>query len=405
MGLAVLGFLLGWILARVRLRGPAPRPVFVAADYVADPRDERLYDEVREGGDILLVPRHSRTAEDVRQKFPSFIVAAAGDGWIPLRRLGDTVGTALRDWWRLMTWTDLPPGLFYRVISLPYRRLALRAFLHRFRPQFYWGRDDYNEDHILRRQELRAVDSVSLGLNHGYTHYSNHSPMWRYISFDRYYTFGAAHYNRYMHETWAPDMVVVPSGSFGATREDYAHRFDPRPRDIGVLTAAFVCEERMVEFVRGLATAFPDRTIWLQVKVIFVDTDDGRAFIAACTEGLPNVRHTRDSIFDIFRRVSYAFSDPSSAVVEAIQFGVCSFLTDVLPVQKVSLYREFPGICVTSADEAAGRIKGIESGARPYPRRSLGELVDLSGRVYFDSIRGDVGLPPKEDAIPLPDVA
>jgi len=287
----------------------------------------------------------------------------------------------------------LQPALYYRAGTLPFRRAVLRGFFNRFHPKFYWGRDDYNDEHILRRQELHRVGGKSFGLNHGYSHYSNFYPAWRYISFDRFYAFGMAQYNRYTKETWASDMTVVPSGSFGATREDYTRRNDPRPNDIGVFVSAFVFEKPMITFIRNLADEFSDRTVWLQVKRSFVDKPFGRSFIQECQKDLANVQHTRDSLFDIFAKARYAFSDPSTVVVEALQFGCISFMTDVSPIHKDSLHRKFPGLCVTSAKEAANHIRDIEAEKWHYPRESFGELVDLSGRVFFDIIRKDMGLP------------
>ena len=89
-------------------------------------------------------------------------------------------------------------------------------------------------------------------------------------------------------------------------------------------------------------------------------------------------------------------------VVEALQFGQMSFFADLMPEQKTCIYRDFPEICVSSAEEAVKRIRAIEAGEETYPLESLGSLVDLSGRVFFDVIREDLGLPSKEPARPLP---
>ena len=288
-----------------------------------------------------------------------------------------------------------PLVILTRLGALPFRRVVLRAFFNRYRPKFFWGRDDYNEEHILRRQELHRIGCQSFGLNHGYSHYSHSYPAWHYISFDRFYTFGLAQYNRYTKNTWAEDMVVVPAGTFGATRKNYELRTSPRPNDIGVFVSSFVYENTMTALVRDLAKAFPERTIWLQIKATFLTKPIGQDFIQNCTKERPNIRHTSDGLFDIFPKVRYSFSDPSTVVVEAMQFGCLSFMTDVSPIQKVSLYREFSGLCVTSGEAAVKRIRDIEAGRWAYTSENYGELVDLSGRVFFDIIREDIGLAAK----------
>ena len=84
------------------------------------------------------------------------------------------------------------PAHFYGIIALPFRRIILRGFFNKFRPAYFWGRDDYNVEHIIRRQEMHRYGGISLGINHGFPSYANLFPQWRYISFDRYYTFGRA---------------------------------------------------------------------------------------------------------------------------------------------------------------------------------------------------------------------
>ena len=218
---------------------------------------------------------------------------------------------------------------------------------------------------------------------------------WHYISFDRFYTFGLAHYNRYTKNTWAKDMVVVPAGTFGATRKNYELRLSSRPDDIGIFVSSFVYENTMIALVRDLAEAFSKRTIWLQIKPTFLAKPIGQEFIKNCTKERPNIRPTSDGLFDLFPKVRYSFSDPSTVVVESMQFGCLSFMTDVSPIQKTSLYREFSGLCVTSGKAAIKRIKDIEAGRWIYPIEDYGELVDLSGRVFFDIIREDIGLSAK----------
>ena len=400
-------YALSWIITRARLTAPVPEKFFFAADYYEDQRDFRLYHEVAEGGPLLLVLRHpQRQTVEPYDELKPYKSCSCRDGRFGLCGALKAAVMAFRDSIRLFRqFGGSQPALYYRVGVLPFRRIVLRAFFNRYHPKFYWGRDDYNEDHILRHQELRRVGGKSFGLNHGYSHYSNFYPMWRYISFDRYYAFGLAQYNRYTKETWADDMVVVPSGSFGATRENYARRNDARPNDIGVFVASFVLEKNLIDMVRNLAEAFPDRTVWLQIKRNFVDKPSGQAFIQECMKELENVKHTRESLFEIFSKIRYSFSDPSTVVVEALQFGCISFMTDVSPFQKLSLHREFPGLCVASGEEAVKRIRDIEAEKWHYPRDSYGELVDLSGKVFFDIIRKDMGLaeaPPKKSAAPNP---
>jgi hypothetical protein len=399
--IGIQSFTLLWAISRLRIKG-APKPIFFAADYNEDPRDFRLYKEVAEGGPILLIRRHKNYKTKTHPELTGYEVCDWKDGYLTPGVCITTVATIFKDGFRLFTsFFRVPPALFFQIVSLPYRRAIIRSLFCRYHPQYFWGRDDYNVEHILRREELRRIKGTSLGLNHGYSFYSNIYPMWRYISFDQYFTFGLAQYNRYTKDTWAKDMKVVATGSFGASREDYQRIFEPKPNDISIFASSFIWDESMSAFIRDLAKRFPDRTIWLKVKSNFVNTPQGQKFINLCTDKINNVVPTQEDPFALFSKSSYVFSDPSSIIVEALQFGLASFLIDISPIQKVSLFREFPGLCLSSADEATKRIQSIENETWSYPRESFEELVDLSGNIIFDQIRKHVGLKPKKISDPL----
>ena len=166
-------------------------------------------------------------------------------------------------------------------------------------------------------------------------------------------------------------MALVPMASYSFTKEQLESRFATRPPDIAIFTSIFVDDQGMIDFVRGLAEAFPDRKILLEVKWNFVDRENGKRYIAACTEGLSNVLPVRESVYDLFFKARYAFSDPSSVVYEGMQLGVFSFAVDVVEEQKVSNFREFPGLTVSSSEDAVERIRSIEMGEWGIPDRVL----------------------------------
>jgi hypothetical protein len=391
--IAVTKITLVWIVSRIRPWRKAGEPVFFAADYMEDPKDMALYDEIADGGSVLLVQRDPSRKFEPYDRLRPYQHCLPRDGFFTLSGALGAIAFVLKDGLCLFRhFFRKPPALFYQVATLPWRRAVLRAFFTRFHPKFYWGRDDYNVEHILRRQELHRVGGTSLGINHGYPAYACAFPMWRYISFDRYYAFGRALYERHMKSSWASDMQICPVGTFVASREDYSRAKMERPKDIVIFTAAMVGDERMIKFIRELAAAFRDRKILLQVKHLFVDQKSGRNFITACQDGLPNVVHTRENVYMLFEKARYALSDPSTVVVEAIQFGLASWCIDLCPYQKSSLLREFEGLCLSEAEEAITRIHAIEAGETEYPRMSYGELIELSNRPLYDILREDLGL-------------
>lgn len=391
-----------WIMRHVCFVGLRSTPVFVAADFIADPRDMRLYRELEEGGRMLMVKRGDSGSSPMVLELSDYVFCDRSDGHVSVTDIIPTVNMVIADQWRFFRhFNRVHPALYRRLLSLPYQRMLYRGLFSRYRPKFFWGRDPYNEDHIIRRQELNRVGGKSFGVNTGALTWAILIPETRYVSYDRYYVFGRGKYKKYYGDTWAKHMEIVPAGSFTTARRHYAHRFDPRPPDIAVFASVLVGEPEVTALVRGLSAAFPERKIILQVKSNFYNLQEGRAFVDRCREGLANVVYTSDSVYDVFLRARYGFSDPSSVVLEAMQFGMISFAIDLPHVQVTNVNREYPGLCVETVDQAIIRIRDIESGTWRYPIETFQDVVDMSGVVFFDRVRRDMGLCPRETNIPL----
>jgi hypothetical protein len=225
--------------------------------------------------------------------------------------------------------------------------------------------------------------------------------MTSYVSFDRYYVFGRGPYDRYLSKTFDPNTIIVPAGTFTATREQFHTRFNERPNDIAICCAIFVGEQQTVEFINDIAAAFPNRSIFLQIKKQFIQTEPGLNLIRACTEEHKNVSLTSLSVYNLFQQVRYVISDPSSVIGEAIQMGNLAFAFDIPEVQQSSIWRDYPGLTVTTGAEFVECVERIEAGKSLYPIEKWGGLIDLSGRYFADIVRADVGLDPKELPLPL----
>jgi len=384
-----------WILARLRPLGVVQKTFFFAADYIADPRDLPIYQELSDGGPVLLIARSLSHAPEKEESLNTYATCRLTDGRYTLWGALNALGFVTRDTARLCRrFMRQEPGVFFQLAALPYRRAVLRGLFTRYVPQFFWGRDDYNPEHIIRRQELNRIGSKSFGITHGFSTYCNRSPSFLYISFDQYYVFGKINYDLYK-DSWAEDMAVTAVGSFGVTREDYAAIDMPRPNDIAVFTGIFTNNLKLVDFVRQLATAFPKRTVWLQVRKSYADLKRGKDFVESCTQGIPNIEYTTDTILQVFRRTRYSFSDPSTAVIEALQFGLASFMVDVSDIHETCILRDYSDLCLSTAEEAIKHIKNIEAGDWKYPRERYSDIIDLSGKIIFDVIRKDMSLPPK----------
>ena len=396
-----------WIFRRVKFTHAPSITVFLAADYNGDPRDNTLFEEIQDGGPLLIIPRnHEYEVRATELNVSNKTITS-------LSNCHTSFGDALR--LIVMTTRDMFDcyfrrghqriGLFTSLVKLPFKRAQYRIFFNTYRPKFFWGRDDYNEQHIIRRQELRQIGGVSLGLNHGYSHYANVYPMWRCISFDIFYTFGRAQYDGYTQGLWANDMIIRAAGPFGVPSALFKRRTEPKPADIAVFCSAFITVPAFMELIHALAAAFPEKIIWLQLKSIFRDTPDGDAFINTCSTRYENIKYTTAPIYEIFQNALYVFSDPSTIIVEAAHFGCNSFYTDVFSGQKRTLFRDFPEICIRTGAEAVQMIKKRENGDYTYPLKDLVSLVAESKKTFSDIVQEDLDLANKGNLAPLTRVA
>lgn len=388
-----LAYGFGFVVSRLKPFGVKPRSFFLAADYMFDPRDVRLYQELEEGGPILLV---YRIVPPDTEKFPAlanYEYCKPTDGVFSLIDAVSTFGMVVFDCLRSFRhFGHLDSAHFYKFAALPNRRAILRGLFNKYRPRYFWGRDPYNVVHILRHQELDRIGGISLGIANELPAYSIVFPHIRYISFDCYFVYGTELYDKYYAKNWPHSMKLIPAASHSLTREQLDAASDPKPVDIAIFSAIFIPEPNLVLFVRTLAKYLPERTIFLQVKHSYIGSPVAEEFIAASTDGLTNVHYVTNSVYDLLLKTRYAFSDPSSVIAEAVQMGVCSFSLDLSPIQKTTIYREYADICVASAEEAVEKIRRLESEKWKYPFDTLSNLIDQSGRTSVDAACSVMGV-------------
>ncbi len=399
--LLIASYAVAWILSRTRPFGLQARRLFLMLDYVPRFYNHLLYRELHDVPSLMLVVRTAPHNQQEAERIGPYDKCNPKDGRLALGDALRAIGLVLRDTTRLFRhYHGLDSDVFFRIAKLPFKRIVLKALFSRYRPEFYFGRDEDTPDHILRRQELNRIGSKSYGNLHGFPTYANLRATFRYISYDRFYVIGQA-ICTYYRDTWASDMALVPVGSHGASREDYAMIGAPRPSDIGIFISVYTGEPALVRLIREVADAFPDRTLWLQLKPNYAARERGRAFVRECRSGRPNIRYTEDSPFSIIRRVRFALSDSSTAVMEALQFGVVTFMTDVSEKHEDCIYRNYPDLCIRTGSEAVARIQAVEAGKWRYPRETFDDLVHLSETPFADVLKADLGLAPASSpAIP-----
>ncbi|OAN49294.1 hypothetical protein A6A04_04040 [Paramagnetospirillum marisnigri] len=383
--LALAGWLSALALVLTRLRSEVtPKPVFVMADQNNDWRDLELYRAFAKGGELLVVMRNAEIAAQARDKFKEWPYCLPGDGAYDPRGAWEAALDASRDAfdiWR--RWGGLAPALFWEMALLPWRRVKLRALFNRFRPRYFWARDDYNVDHVLRRQELNRVGAQQWGLNHAVQGITIKMPQLRHVSMDRYFTIGSA-FHPYFKDTWKVDALHA-IGSFAFTEQHFKAPIRTSS-DILFMARFAIGNAEFIRAVRLAAQAFPDRRIALQVKSGYPHDELIPAFIEDCRRGLANVAHVTDPVYDLVLRADMIISDPSTIIAEALQLGIPTAMIDVIPGQKLSIFREFPGLCLTTAEAVVERLKAWIDGTEVFDSSRYDTLVNLDKRPYHEMV-------------------
>lgn len=392
LALLVAGTGLAGMLRRVRPR-VASRPVFFAADYLGDDRDLPLLREMEAGGRVMIVLRNEECAALLARSPAAgrYEVCRQDDGRLTPRESLPAMGMMVIDIFRLfLAFGSLPSQMFWRIVTMPVKRANLRALLRRFPPRYFWGRDDYNVEHVLRRSELKRVGGVSLGVAHAVpTNFCSLIAQWRYISFDIYYTPGIPLCQPYF-PTWAGDMVLRSAGNLGCLPELVREAW---PQGEAILVAARVAwtEPELGRIIRAVSAAFPGRRVLVQIKPGYIDPgSDGR--VAEWTAGLANVERSNDDIYTLLRRCRYLVSDVSTLIAEAIQLGIPTFFADILEME-YSIFRLFPGLSRRTAAEVVAALRDLDECRMVYPWKEYMALMDLKlGLSIVDAVRQDVGL-------------
>jgi hypothetical protein len=274
------------------------------------------------------------------------------------------------------------------------RRAVFAALFQRFRPKIFWSRDDYSSEHIVRNLELRKIGCRCIGMAHGLP-INTYVHMWREVDFDVYFTFGR-HLTRYYADSWAPGMKIIPTGPFRQPH-DMRQRIGSvqRNKDIIFLAMAAVEMLKIGRVVCDVAAHFQDRRVLVKMKH-GRSQEDNALFTDSFAGASANLTITTDDTYELMLAASYALTSGSSTTVEALSFGLKTFVIDVDPTLRAMYYRNFPGLTVNDAQTIINRIEAIEAGEEEYDFNAYSDLVVLDGPHPVDVIAAELHLYPNQ---------
>ncbi len=392
--IAVIG--LGRILRYLFAPRSSGKRYDLGVDSIGDESDYALCRELRNQRSIIFVGRKRSPAPDgLPIDLSDLEVCGTFDGCLTITDAISAAKALLIDtkniWWAA---GELELRLFFRVAALPVKRIAFEALLNRYPQRIFWSRDQYNAEHILRYHEIHKIGGEQWSVFNGCLSYTYLYPQLRYLSLDRFYAMTPEMFTDGLRKHWVPGMKVIGVETFRAARADYRNRSKDSHRDILFMSSIWTGRTEYENAIRDTARAFPDRTIYVQTKPAYRKTPLGDSFISALEKAAPNIVISDNKPYELFGKVKFAISDPSTVALEALQYGVFGFLFDIPASQKIAFHRNIEGFCVISGAELVSRIRSMEVGEWVYPMNKIEQLIRLDGVHFLDTVRTDMGLKP-----------
>ena len=384
------------ILRWASVRTPTVKSVYLGFDAITDRRLLTTLSELtREPDNALGIFRNRLHWRDGKDWFEPYPVCPLFDGALSLRKSFTEIKKLTAGCFRLLhRFGDQDPRHAILILKFPLIELTYFALMEKYHFQNFFGRDDYNVEHIFRTWELRKRGGQSLGINHGTPYYPIVDPVWRYLDFDIYFVFGSDLYENYYKAKWTRRMRIINVGCFGVTREQFeAQKSHPENSDIGVFLKLFddgMEPEWVIDIVRTLAEAFPNKTVYLKPKYSGMK-DIHRDHLTRFLNNAPdNIVIATNDAYQTLSQVRYCVSTPSTVVFEAINLNVISICYDIYPKTTPLHFREYPELCYRDAEDIIARIQNLEAGSWAYPRETFGGLIDISDAYVYDRIKANL---------------
>ena len=281
------------------------------------------------------------------------------------------------------------PALFQRIVTLGMKRMRHRLNFHDAKVKAFFAWDEYSEDHILRTAELRRHGILSLGQVHGVP-CTQRFDITGYLDFDICYVMSANPFIRDYAPTWGAGTQARTIPTAGLTAGRRALLPGRVSRDIAIYLNCATFEEGKIALILALARRFTDRTIYVKIKKQKKFHDCCSVIVANTQNAEPNIRYTDEDSYDLMTRIGYSITDFSTIAIEAMHFGLPSFVIDFAPQVPNLCYRDFSGCAVESPEDMIARIQSMEDGTWQVPWEEWRGLMDLAGECRAEVMRWDI---------------
>ena len=185
-------------------------------------------------------------------------------------------------------------------------------------------------------------------------------------------------------------MTIRELGTYSVSREKLTKGYKHKGQDIVFTIRVAWTMPELVNMVRTVALAFPQRMVLLQFKVGFVSEEIIQRIVAECGDGLDNFALTTQGVYELLDRAKYHISDISTFAAEAIYTGMVTLIADLLDME-YNCYRLFPDLCMTTADQLVKKLKALDTGKESYPHETYYKLLGREkGHTGYDLLLKEI---------------
>jgi hypothetical protein len=381
-----------WIFSRIKFANYSQKITF-ATDYVGGTRDMKFWNYLNpDKTKTLVVIRDKYTMKAFGHLLGDYKVIYDNDGSF---RLGSGINAWIKSFkdsiLLFVSYVQLPPDYYRQICFLPFKKIKYRALFNKYQCRFFWGRDDYNYQHILRSQEIRRSGGVSMACNHGIQSICTAAFQLRYLDFDYYYMHGLDQYTNVYSKYWPEYLVAKGIGSIFSNPEQQALIKETTGSDVAIIIAPSFHQDLIFDAIFQLITTFPDLTFLIVTKPKHrFDGDFGKKYQSLILSGLSNVQESIDDVYDLLPRCKYVFSESSTLLAEAVYFDRIALCFDPDPSFKFLYYRKFPEMIFKDVDGLIARIKETRYLPVHYNDPNLGSMTFKGDRHPWCIIKEDM---------------
>ena len=387
-------YFLSWVCTHIRIFYKRERFRF-AVDYVGGSRDIKFWDYLNpEKEKTLVVVRDKFTKKEFAKYIDKYKVVYDDDGVFSFYLALKYCFIFFLDSIKLyVKHINIPPDYFRQICFLPYKKIKYEAFFNKYRCDFFWGRDDYNYQHIIRSQVLRKNKGISMGCNHGIESINSLSHILRQIDYDYYYCHGTYQYFETYKKFWPKNMIVKGVGSFFSSPDQHKKITNTKGKNMAIIIAPSFHQEIIFNTISIIADEFPEITIWISTKPKH-RTESGIFSLKyqKLINSKQNIKESKEDVYDLLSDCKYVFSESSTLLAESVYFKKVSLCFDPEPKKfKFLYYRNFPELIFNDVESIVSRIKKTQSiNENFYKDKNLDQLICKTETHPWDIIKNDI---------------